>query len=914
MASSRDKLLKTESELSKIDDQVAELKITFGKTTAEAEKLKLDLQSAQEKIEKASVLLDKLSAESGRWNSSIEEIVKGLSLVPSCSLMASAFITYLPRKDENARHEKVQTWKKMLGVQNFGLISFLSDESEILEYISQGLPGDQLSIENSLIGLFSLRSPLIIDPNYSLSQWLINKMKNDKQVELVSSREKKIISILELGIRFGKTIIVNEIDQVEPLYFNILRKDLKKQGPRMVVSIGEKVVDWSDQFRLIFLSRNHSIKLEPHESAQVCLINNLVTTKGLEEKLLSLIINDQKPELEQKKKDCLEQERFLKIEIAKLEKKLLDELASSTGNILDNISLINSLEETKTKSMQISTSLNESNKLKESLEKERDIYRPHAAKGTEIFLLLKDLESMNNMYCFSLGEFTKIFKSNMKSAKGGTSPKEFINELNQSLFKAAFTRFGFALQKKDKLSFALHLITKYQGAYEENELDFLLDRSNPPESKLSLPSWASNESMPSLSKFNSLFPNLVKGLKLEKEEWRQWYAHPECERNFPTGFLLKPSQKVMVVKIFREERLLSALESFACQTLGLNNLNEVVNSVSAVYSIESSPETPILFVTSVGSDPSKDIEDFAYSSVGRDKFVQISMGGGQNEIALKSLETCSSEGNWLCLKNLHLVPNFLTDLEKTLNNLELAKGFKLFLTTEEHPRFPVVLLESCFKVSYEAPPGIRMNVERVYTTISPSSLKQMSPEEGRLTFMLAYFHALLQERRSYIPQGWSKFYEFSLSDFKSGHLILETIMQDRKVVDWPGLYGLFENAIYGGRIDRLVDLDVLRAYLHSIFNDKSLKTGQLSNNQTAPASTDMKDHLKAISQLQEINKPSLFGLPDIFQQSIQRNSVQFTINSMKSMGMKKSSTSEFDITHHLSLVTPYLSLWKSSLF
>jgi len=887
--------------------------VTFGKTTAEAEKLKLDLQAAEEKIQKASVLLDKLAAESGRWNSSIEEIKKGTVLAPAFSVLAASFITYLPKKDEGERAEKVAAWKKLLGIGSFNLIGFLSSESEILEFVSEGLPSDQLSIENALIGLFSHKSPLVIDPNYALSQWLINKVKKDTQTEVVSSQEKKITSVLELGIRFGKTVIVNEVDQVDSLYFNILRRDLKKQGARLVVAVGEKVVDWSDQFRLIFLSRNHSIKLEPHEAAQVCMINNLVTTKGLEEKLLSLIINDQRPELEQKKKDCLEQERFLKIEISKLEKKLLDELAASTGNILDNIALINSLEETKSKSMQISSSLAESNKLKESLEKERDIYRPHASKGTEVFLLLKDLESLSNMYCFSLAEFTKVFKSNLKSARGGASPKEFIEELNHSLFRATFTRFGFALQKKDKLSFALHLLTRYSGAYLEHELDFLLDRANPPESKQSLPSWANSESLPQFSKLNSLFPALVKGLKFEKEEWRQWSVAQECEKAFPPGILLKPAQKVLLVKVFREDRLQNALEDFACQSLGLNNLNEVVNSVSVVYAIESAPETPVLFVTSVGSDPSSDIEEFAYTSVGRDKFVQISMGGGQNEAALKSLESCSQQGHWLCLKNLHLVPTFLTDLEKALNNLQLARGFKLFLTTEEHPKFPVVLLETCFKVSYEAPPGIKMNVERVYSSVAPAQLKQMTPEEARLTFTLAHFHACLQERRTYIPQGWSKFYEFSLSDFKSGQLILETVMQDRKTVDWAGLYGLFENAIYGGRIDQLVDIDVLRAYLHTCFNEKTLKTGSLKNNQTAPNSLEMKDHLKAIAQLPEVNKPSLFGLPDVFQASVQRASVLGTVNALKSMGFRKAAGQEADLAARLSLVAPYLGLWKSSL-
>lgn len=44
--------------------------------------------------------------------------------------------------------------------------------------------------------------------------------------------------------------------------------------------------------------------------------------------------------------------------------------------------------------------------------------------------------------------------------------------------------------------------------------------------------------------------------------------------------------------------------------------------------------------------------------------MQIAMGQGQMQIALDSLKKCSSQGTWLCLKNLHLVTTWLTTLEK----------------------------------------------------------------------------------------------------------------------------------------------------------------------------------------------------------------------------------------------------------
>ena len=48
------------------------------------------------------------------------------------------------------------------------------------------------------------------------------------------------------------------------------------------------------------------------------------------------------------------------------------------------------------------------------------------------------------------------------------------------------------------------------------------------------------------------------------------------------------------------------------------------------------------------------------------------MGQGQAEIALKLLDECAKQGEWLCLKNLHLVTAWLPTLEKVcLSQLHL---------------------------------------------------------------------------------------------------------------------------------------------------------------------------------------------------------------------------------------------------
>jgi dynein heavy chain 2 len=69
---------------------------------------------------------------------------------------------------------------------------------------------------------------------------------------------------LELAIRFGKVLIILEVDGIESMLFPVLRKDLIQQGPRQVVQIGDKAVDYNPAFKMFLCTRDQFVDIPPN--------------------------------------------------------------------------------------------------------------------------------------------------------------------------------------------------------------------------------------------------------------------------------------------------------------------------------------------------------------------------------------------------------------------------------------------------------------------------------------------------------------------------------------------------------------------------------------------------------------------------------------------------------------------------
>ena len=210
-----------------------------------------------------------------------------------------------------------------------------------------------------------------------------------------------------------------------------------------------------------------------------------------------------------------------------------------------------------------------------------------------------------------------------------------------------------------------------------------------------------------------------------------------------------------------------------------------VLDMEAIVSDEANCKTPILLCSATGYDASGRVEDLALNT-GR-QVTSIAIGSLEGfQQAEQALESASNVGRWVLLKNVHLAPSWLMQLEKRLHSLKPHANFRLLLTAEINPKLPVTIIQvrlACARCTYaaherapalqasrvlvfEPSTGLKANLLRSVSSIPGSRITKAPTERSRLYFLLCWFHALVQERLRYRPIGWANSYEFSDSDLR----------------------------------------------------------------------------------------------------------------------------------------------------
>ena len=81
------------------------------------------------------------------------------------------------------------------------------------------------------------------------------------------------------------------------------------------------------------------------------------------------------------------------------------------------------------------------------------------------------------------------------------------------------------------------------------------------------------------------------------------------------------------------------------------------------------------------------------------------------------MKAATVNGSWVLLQNTHLGLAYMRTLEGYLGGLEDCEpNFRLWITSEPHPLFPIGLLQISIKMTDEPPSGMKAGLWKSYNS------------------------------------------------------------------------------------------------------------------------------------------------------------------------------------------------------
>lgn len=97
---------------------------------------------------------------------------------------------------------------------------------------------------------------MLNDPTKSAVQWLL-KYLNLKDIahEITTQHVDRFTYTLELAVRFGKILIVDDCNEIKPPLLSIVMCCIQSRFNKKYLQVGNKLVDFNENFRLVLCTR-----------------------------------------------------------------------------------------------------------------------------------------------------------------------------------------------------------------------------------------------------------------------------------------------------------------------------------------------------------------------------------------------------------------------------------------------------------------------------------------------------------------------------------------------------------------------------------------------------------------------------------------------------------------------------------
>ncbi|KAI9351727.1 dynein heavy chain, N-terminal region 1-domain-containing protein [Zopfochytrium polystomum] len=852
LALSKNEFDKITKELTRLNEELSNLQKSFHQAKAEQLELKQIAEVMERRLQAADKLISGLGSERVRWAKDLELLKEQrIQLIGDC-LLVSGFLCYTGAFNWELRNELIAnrwivdlTEKSVPISTSFKVEKLMVTDVELSKWAQEGLPADELSIQNGILTTKASRFPLCIDPQQQALSW-IRQREASHNLKVSSFNDPDFLKHLEMAVTYGFPFLFEDVDEyIDPVIDNLLEKNIRTTGARKFIVLGDKEVDYDPGFRLYLTSRLANPTYSPKVFGSAMIINYSVTFKekgiGRAERKTDFGNEREQGTIERLGGHASSGARLV--------------YRTDAGQCGAAFELWRKRNPKRPKSLRslflLITPLPRS--------RSQEMRTDQAAKcGAVLFFVMAELSTINPMYEYSLGAFLEVFIASLHKSKPDPVLGKRLAKIMDTLKYAVYNYSCTGLFEKHKLMFSFQMTIKLmeaEGQIDPVELNFFLKGDISLE-QVSIPKpfpWIMDQGWKDivrLTTLNSAFAQLATNIAANEEPWRLW-ARLEAPENspMPQGYseALNSFQQLCVLRCFRTDRVYNAVTNFVIKNMGERFVMPPVVNFQNIFD-QSSPTGPVVFILSPGADPQSDLQKLAETlGFGGNKLKFLSLGQGQAPIALQLLENS----------------------EKVLEKIEKPhKDFRLWLTTEPTPQFPIGILQRSLKVVTEPPNGLKLNIRSSYYKMTGRTFKP-------LVYVLAFFHAVQQERGKYGKIGWNVKYDFNESDFRVSLTILRTYLNKTAAtpdgkIPWTTLRYLIGETIYGGRVTDDYDRRVLMTYLDEYLGDFLFDTFQPffffqspSVEYKIPTARTRDEYIASIEALPLANAPDVFGLhPD----------------------------------------------------
>jgi len=348
----------------------------------------------QAKLHRASILMNSLGNEKSRWIKTSERLLREKQSLLGDMIMSTAFITYLG-PFEGAYRERIALgdWRLLVreagGVlvsDSFNLRESLGSVGLIQQWQIRGLPQDNVSVENMIIMEESRdKWSLIIDPQGQALKFLKDFMA-DQPLVVVKTQQENYSRRLEVAMTQGLTVICeNMTENVEPPIKAVINRELSEIQGDKYIRFNDEQVEFSEKFRFFMVSNQSNPHFSPEVQTKTRILNFSVTKEGLEQQLLSIVCKSESQRDEDERDKIQRQNVEFKQQKRQIEDQILQQLSQSELDILEDDTLVNSLNESKKITDDIKTKLKSAKIVQERINENRKNYKPVAAHGATLY-------------------------------------------------------------------------------------------------------------------------------------------------------------------------------------------------------------------------------------------------------------------------------------------------------------------------------------------------------------------------------------------------------------------------------------------------------------------------------------------------------------------------------------------------